>query len=224
MWSYRGFIKSNCDDVNDENEGTNICDFLPLKFSHYPSRPVPVPELLGKYPTRPVPKSKTPTRQTLITTHSVRIKLLPSTNFYPEVLTIFSDKAFAANILLAPPPTVAASLHICHMVATNIDMVDIRNIATNIAKHTLYKILHSRICVIEIKLKLVKIVYFVRGKLPKTINNKYLAYLALQADFPPSIFTVLLHISGESMEDLPGVFSLVPLIVQIFTGGHWWQI
>ena len=40
--------------------------FLPLKSSHYPSRPVPVPELFGKYPTRPVPKSKTPTRQTLI--------------------------------------------------------------------------------------------------------------------------------------------------------------
>ena len=185
--------------------------FLPLKFSYYPSRPVPVPELFGKYPTRPVPKSKTPTRQTLITTHSVRIKLLPSTNFYPEVLTIFSDKAFAApqpivatlphivlglrtkllpytnfylevltifsdkafaaNILLAPPPIVAASLHICHMVATNIDMVDNINIATNITKHTLFKILHSRICVIEIKLKLMKLVHFVRGKLPKTINN-----------------------------------------------------
>ena len=42
--------------------------FLPLKFSHYPSRPVPVPELFGKYPTRPVPKSKTPTRQTLVVT------------------------------------------------------------------------------------------------------------------------------------------------------------
>ena len=41
--------------------------FLPLKSSHYPSRPVPVPELFGKYPTRPVPKSKTPTRQTLVT-------------------------------------------------------------------------------------------------------------------------------------------------------------
>ena len=40
--------------------------FLPLKSSHYPSRPVPVPELFGKYPTRPVPKSKTPTRQTLL--------------------------------------------------------------------------------------------------------------------------------------------------------------
>ena len=39
--------------------------FLPLKSSHYPSRPVPVPELFGKYPTRPVPKSKTPTRRTL---------------------------------------------------------------------------------------------------------------------------------------------------------------
>ena len=39
--------------------------FLLLKFSHNPSRPVPVPELFGKYPTRPIPKSKTPTRQTL---------------------------------------------------------------------------------------------------------------------------------------------------------------
>ena len=40
--------------------------FLPLKSSHYPSRPVPVPELFGKYLTRPVPKSKTPTRLTLL--------------------------------------------------------------------------------------------------------------------------------------------------------------
>ena len=40
--------------------------FLPLKSSHNPSRPVPVPELFGKYPTRPVPKSKTPTHQTLV--------------------------------------------------------------------------------------------------------------------------------------------------------------
>ena len=48
------------------NEGTDICDFLPLKFSHYPSRPVPVPELFCKYPTRPVPKSKTSTRRTLL--------------------------------------------------------------------------------------------------------------------------------------------------------------
>ena len=44
--------------------------FLPLKSSHYPSRPVPVPELFGKYPTRPVPKSKTPTRQTLVPSSS----------------------------------------------------------------------------------------------------------------------------------------------------------
>ena len=58
--------KSNCDDVYYENEGTcTYMYFLPLKFSQYPSRPVPVPELFGKYPTRPVPKSKTPTRQTL---------------------------------------------------------------------------------------------------------------------------------------------------------------
>ena len=42
--------------------------FLPLKSSHYPSRPVPVPELFGKYPTRPVLKSKTPTRRTLLST------------------------------------------------------------------------------------------------------------------------------------------------------------
>ena len=41
--------------------------FLPSKFSYYPSRPVPVPELFCKYPTRPVPKLKTPTRRTLIT-------------------------------------------------------------------------------------------------------------------------------------------------------------
>ena len=39
---------------------------LPLKFSHNPSRPVPVPEVFGKYLTRPVPKSKTPTRRTLL--------------------------------------------------------------------------------------------------------------------------------------------------------------
>ena len=42
--------------------------FLPLKSSHYPSRPIPVPELFGKYPTRPVPKPKTPTRRTLVNT------------------------------------------------------------------------------------------------------------------------------------------------------------
>ena len=47
--------------------------FLPLKSSHYPSRPVPVPGLFGKYPTRPVPKSKTPTRRTLVTMYSAII-------------------------------------------------------------------------------------------------------------------------------------------------------
>ena len=49
--------------------------FLPLKSSHYQSRPVPVPELFGKYPTRPVPKSKTPTRQTLAKMTSLNQKL-----------------------------------------------------------------------------------------------------------------------------------------------------
>ena len=44
--------------------------FLPLKSSHYPSRPVTVPELFGKYPTRPVPKSKTPTRRSLDIGHA----------------------------------------------------------------------------------------------------------------------------------------------------------
>ena len=44
--------------------------FLPLKFSHYPSRPVPVPELFCKYLTRTVPKSKTSTRRTLTTKHT----------------------------------------------------------------------------------------------------------------------------------------------------------
>ena len=34
---------------------THMC-FLPLKLSHYPSRPVPIPELFCNYPTRPVPK------------------------------------------------------------------------------------------------------------------------------------------------------------------------
>ena len=47
--------------------------FLPLKSSHYPSRPVPVPELFGKYPTRPVPKPKTPTRRTLMITVHIGI-------------------------------------------------------------------------------------------------------------------------------------------------------
>ena len=56
--------------------------FLPLKSSHYPSRPVPVPELFGKYPTRPVPMSKTPTRQTLVTMKR-NIKRFPSKQMYP---------------------------------------------------------------------------------------------------------------------------------------------
>ena len=34
---------------------THMC-FLPLKLSHYPSRPVPIPELFCNHPTRPVLK------------------------------------------------------------------------------------------------------------------------------------------------------------------------
>ena len=82
VWTYRGFIKSDCDDVNDENVGTNICDFLPLKFSHYPSRPVLVPELFWKYPTCPVPKSKTPTRRTLLSPQDLRLIITWET--YPD--------------------------------------------------------------------------------------------------------------------------------------------
>ena len=40
--------------------------FLDLKFSHYPSRPVPLPELFVTTRPDPVPKSKTTTRQSLI--------------------------------------------------------------------------------------------------------------------------------------------------------------
>ena len=50
--------------------------FLPLKSSHYPSRPVPVPELFGKYLTRPVLKSKTPTRQTLVKSPKLNISAM----------------------------------------------------------------------------------------------------------------------------------------------------
>ena len=72
LLSCPGQLKSNCDDVYYENEGTcTYMYFLPLKFSQYPSRPVPVPELFGKYPTRPVPKSKTSTRRTLVSIGSV---------------------------------------------------------------------------------------------------------------------------------------------------------
>ena len=57
---YPSLHKGECDDVNDENEGTNkwpskIC-FLPL----------PVPVLYFTYPTRPSPMSKTTTHQTLL--------------------------------------------------------------------------------------------------------------------------------------------------------------
>ena len=69
VWSYSGFIKKVIVMMTImKMRGPVVYNcFLPLKFSHYPSRPVPVSELFGKYPTRPVPKSKTPTRQTLLT-------------------------------------------------------------------------------------------------------------------------------------------------------------
>ena len=43
-----------------------ICDFWPSKFSHYPSRPVPLPEVFVTTRPDPVPKSKTTTRQSLV--------------------------------------------------------------------------------------------------------------------------------------------------------------
>ena len=46
-----------------------ICDFWPSKFSHYPSRPVPLPEVFVTTRPDPVPKSKTTTRQSLERTH-----------------------------------------------------------------------------------------------------------------------------------------------------------
>ena len=42
-----------------------ICDFRPSKFSHYPSRPVPLPEVFVTTRPDPVPKSKPTTRQSL---------------------------------------------------------------------------------------------------------------------------------------------------------------
>ena len=42
-----------------------ICEFWPSKFSHYPSRPVPLPEVFVTTRPDPVPKSKTTTRQSL---------------------------------------------------------------------------------------------------------------------------------------------------------------
>ena len=44
-----------------------ICDFWPSKFSHYPSRPVPLPGVFVTTRPDPVPKSKTTTRQSLVT-------------------------------------------------------------------------------------------------------------------------------------------------------------
>ena len=46
-----------------------ICDFWPSKFSHYPSRPVPLPEVFVTTRPDPVPKSKTTTRQSLVWTY-----------------------------------------------------------------------------------------------------------------------------------------------------------
>ena len=45
-----------------------ICEFRPSKFSHYPSRPVPLPEVFVTTRPDPVPKSKTTTRQSLVIT------------------------------------------------------------------------------------------------------------------------------------------------------------
>ena len=45
-----------------------ICDFWPSKFSHYPSRPVPLPGVFVTTQPDPVPKSKTTTRQSLLIT------------------------------------------------------------------------------------------------------------------------------------------------------------
>ena len=67
---HRGKLQFKVDATGDDVDLSHVylpymC-FLPSKFSYYPSRPVPVPDLFCKYPTRPVPKSKTPTRRTLI--------------------------------------------------------------------------------------------------------------------------------------------------------------
>ena len=48
-----------------------ICDFRPSKFSHYPSRPVPLPGVFVTTRPDPVPKSKTTTHQALVTSGSV---------------------------------------------------------------------------------------------------------------------------------------------------------
>ena len=43
-----------------------ICEFRRSKISHYPSRPVPLPEVFVTTRPDPVPKSKTTTRQSLL--------------------------------------------------------------------------------------------------------------------------------------------------------------
>ena len=50
-----------------------ICDFWPSKFSHYPSRPVPLPEVFVTTRPDPVPKSKTTTRQSLVKARQVNL-------------------------------------------------------------------------------------------------------------------------------------------------------
>ena len=49
-----------------------ICDFRPSKFSHYPSRPVPLPGVFVTTRPDPVPKSKTTTRQSLHMTPKIQ--------------------------------------------------------------------------------------------------------------------------------------------------------
>ena len=83
--------------------------FLPLKSSHYPSRPVPVPELFGKYPTRPVPKSKTPTRQTLEgnqnkENHPHTISKMMGTSVHVQLYTFSNSKAEIRPQNMPKPP------------------------------------------------------------------------------------------------------------------------
>ena len=74
--------------------------FLPLKSSHYPSRPVPVPELFGKYPTRPVPKSKTPTRRTLHTSEEGQFFAANFLAFRQAMVSIIWAKLMESNMSL----------------------------------------------------------------------------------------------------------------------------
>ena len=71
-----------------------ICDFRPSKFSHYPSRPVPLPEDFVTTRPDPVPKSKTTTRQSLLLraileTCDIWDIDYNSDNWEPEFMTIF---------------------------------------------------------------------------------------------------------------------------------------